>query len=1312
MNYEKRENERVSAENNVTKKSVYTSLKCLDGIQKRIKLKVVLIFILVFQIVFGIGITQQSYATTNELVGPEALIHQIADEGALAPAMLSATSELEKLAVRIENSTEKDLPQNIPNAFYLANQTLTTAGRTYDLSRFNLVLPSIPINNFDEEVQIEINRNQKTLNFVRKNDDNELARQTIANIDVVAYARDKELLQFISSDGKIHAIDMVFARQRDLIFKTPLPVFTVGEIPAEFNSQIENISAAFLTRGFRPPELVNENAVVPITDKSLFNKNSKDSFASIKADGQWAASPFILYKDMGAKRELLGIYHRDVTQSQIQTGFGILHFLAYVISPDGQADVVVDQFANSTVVNKASQIERLIDPVTREAISAFKPEIINQLSSRVQIISANKDNPTDKFLYSEWLTSFRELHAKATAGSSSEKMKLAAHSGDLGEYWQTLVKKQDENELQTEKKMFKRLVSGRGLKYIAAITAGYAALVSAHLYGGSLIAGNGPAWAVDVANTIYDIMPAVLKDAEYRVTMFKGVHALSSLLLINYIAGVLVGKAKGWDFKKALATMGIRTAAFLQFSFIARLAQLTRQKSFVTALRSGSNPFSKVAADSTEGQMAGITESIRPGLNNPFLRGEDLHNRSVINQRVLEAKLKIKQRRKAMAAILANLVVAEKFGIDPATLYMAEKGALDGERLDKLNAEIQQLKANPIIFKQWKTLAREIYFTINDVTKFKEDVSQVSKVDFISYYKIAKATAEKMTRRSRFKEIATQLRLAWVDLTQEKISKSVGDFGYSQYEFLKNVDPTAFISKQSWEQFVLDFMPTLIQVPLVGPRADIIGAQTDSHIRLELAHGENYFAWSTPGHRSDMFNQYAIYGVAVPARMAQVYGDMATQVTETRYQPIERITHEGVKNPEGFLGGLWSWIKGASNLSEAGYGYLFTKDFLKRIKAMQLSFIMDFTCRVLIAKQAVSAALPAFAYSVLMAEWLYAWAWKPITRGNQIYQDRVDANNEIFFAAKIKIAQGLRVNDENLWREGFKSLSQIWLENTKLDRVLSESLNEIFSVLNESQEVLVKREAAIKERVEPFIGSVIRLKIALESRDKEKILIARNELISRYSNSELLSYEKLDAQTLLEYSLLHPPIYNETNSKVSSTLNFAGSLITTYLGTLMFVDTLRLHSWPEKIWGAALISVPLYVSLFYGQKTYNNYVKTNEYIRLREELPKQAFALAEAKKPQFKTLTEYAVWLKNNPTSSQLIREAELNDIVMVLTNGKTVTKLTESQVLQQINRLHRPSLQEIKSCALIMSSGEPAPMRLFEKIRTRIRGVVRPPAN
>jgi hypothetical protein len=1138
----------------------------------------------------------------------------------------------------------------------------------------------------------------------------------------------------IDSSGNIYAIDLAFARSRLVLFNTPIPVFTVGSIPDEIMPQIENLKASFVTRGLQPPTRVNANALIPVTEQQLFSRESSNSSndssgLKINLEGQWKASPFIIYtEDRGVNdRELFGIYHREVTLEQFKLGFAILNLLAYAINPDGQSDDALNLLRDKKLAYTSNLIEKNLDVKTREAFMALTPQIVGQMTSRLSGISQsinnhkNSQSKIDEFLFKEWQSSAVQLHERAMQEGRSEEIRIAAQKGDLGNHWQELIQKPQPDKMKAH--FFKRLVNKKNLKLMAAITAGYAAVVGAHLYGGAVIDGTGPAWAVHIANQLYSIMPETLKNAEYRVTMFKGMHFLSTFLMFNILIGAATGKSFKWDdIKKTMATIGCRVSAKLQFNVLERFSRAMRQPTLFTALRSGVNPFAKVLPDSPAGQIANLSSPVRPGLNNPFLSPNKLKSKTELNNFVLEAKSKVNNRKKVMAALLADLVVAEQFGIDPVTLIMSEQTDITQLKFTESMNEVARLKTNEEFLKKWTALSHEVYFALNDVKDFKNDLSQIHQVQVLEFYKIAKAKAQEINRvqnsDSNLKKLLFNLKSKWHSVTEGGPFKAVGNFGYSQYQFLRHVEPTKFVSDQAWGQFWIDFLPTVVQIPLFGDRANI------SHPH-ELAHSEQNFGWTTPGHFSDMGNQYAVYSVQVPGGLAQVYGDQAVQITEGRYSPIENITYESIIDSENFMQGIWGWMKGAGNLPKAGYGYLAIKSFVKRIKAIQSGFIMDFSTRVFIAGQAASAALPAFVFMRAMAYWMYGWFWDPAVRGNQLYEDSLADKNNEFNDIKTQISKGLRLEDDELLKEGNTALNELYQKNEKIITELKKTLEPTIAYL----EIPEADRAHAELFFSNYLGAVVRLEEAIIKEDfsaQEKAVL---NLRSIYEKSQLPDELKNDAQALLEYSIAHPPFKNGVNTKVTTAINYLAGAVTTYLGTNMFVDLLRSHDWGPKIAEGAVLSAALYYTVYKAQRGIDNLAKTFDYIKLRKTVPVAAFEMAAANHPKFNNMTDYAEWIKKDPTSSDLIRNMDATKLAEILKQDMSVA--AQEQFLKRMNERQKPDLSEIKSCALLLSKKEAlqagdaymflrkptegskaTPMTRKEKIKNLWKGLRKPPTN
>lgn len=1262
----------------------------------------------------------------GEFAGTEDISEQLTREGKNLPEAKSAEQELELLLSQIDSAGETDFPQKTPDAFNLARQKLTITTqrkgsapeqKSYDLSRLNVTLPAVATGDFDKDVLVVIDRQAKTLSLVKMKDGVEQARQTIPNLDVISYARSKESMQFITYDGLVHVIDMAFARSRYVLFKTPIPVFTVGKLPNSAIADIENMKIGFVTRGLKLPNRMNKDAFIPVIDQELFDATGQ---ANMRA--QWNAGPAIVYKDNSPNdRELFRIYHRDVTNEQVKFGWAVLHSLAYAISPEGQSDATAILMRDQQVAQVSTAAETRLDTQSREALSAFTPEVTSQVQTRIRALSQGI-GPTDKFMYEEAAQAFSQFAAKASqpaapapggiigkiksffnpngrAEAAQEAADLAngVAAGDLGAQWQQLTDARVDESQKEQKNMFRRLVSNGGLRKIAYLTLGFGALDAAHQGAISVEQGNGPAWANHFAQSVYKVLP-VLSDSAYRVTMFKGILVLGSLPFIHQAIGLFMARNDGWDFRKHLAKGGARIAAQLQFSFIARLAQLARQKTFITALRTGVNPFKTIRASSLSGQMAGLNEDVRPGVLNPFNNRNTMQTQVEQRNAVLEAKVKVARRQRAMAALVADMMLAEKFGIDPATVARAVKGDLTEEQVLQTAAEVKRIRSNPVFLKAHQKMQREVYYALEGMHAFKNDVANIPIEQIMGFYSTGRRAVQKLTGNGRLNAALGDLKNSWKDFVRGKAFKAVGNFGYGEYQFLSTVEPTKFVGEQSWSQFSADFWFSILEIPLVTERADL----SRPH---ELAHSEHHFGYTTPGHWSDMGNQDIIYGVMVPAQIAQVYGDKAVEVRDERFQPLEWITLKSVTKPEAFLKGIWTWAKGAANVRRGNYGFIYTKDAIKKLKAIQMSFIMDFSCRILLAKQSAVAAVPAFIYSRLMGTWAYAWPWPIITRGNQVYEEQMDERNAELRAFQTGLSQGMRFSNETERDIAFNGLLNLYRKHSKLDSEFADMLNKIEAVIDVPAQQRIDAERAIKQS----IGSVLRLKIAIERKDQPAIRRAYDEL-SRLQANNIPADANLNAQELLEFSVTNPPFKNSVNSAVPTLTNVIGAAVTTYLGTNMFVDLLRDHSWSEKIMSGVAISIPLYVSLFYAQKGLNNFATTLEYIRVRDLVPQKAFADAQAQIPKFKSLVEYAAWLKTQSSTSEVLRAETPEAIAQVIRQNSILVRGGEAAILAEINKGQRPTLNQIRSCGFELLGEQVTPMTRIEKIITAIKGTIRPP--
>ncbi len=1187
---------------------------------------------------------------------------------------------IEQLAEELEAAAgTQNLPPESSNAFYLNNQSAFIRGENFDLSRLNIELPSVAVSDFDKDIEIRADRVSKTLTFIKRDGEKVIASHTIRNIDIVSMARDKELLQMLDSKGQILAIDLAFSRSRMVLFKTPIPIFTVGELPDELKSRTEDLRVENVHRTKTAPfKSINKDAILPEDLAPLAGTDASDPSKI------WTAGDLLITTQND--REVYGLYNRNVTLENIQMGFGILHSLAYAISPEGQSDAANTIYKDEDTAKKATVIADQIDPSTRFALAAFTAPVMNEAMIRLGFIKNSMKNQRDQFLIDEWIKDFTAAKIKAeTADAEARKQAVAPQQNGVKAFF---------------KKTFDRLVSKDGLKKIVILGTFAGGTVGLHEGLNYAAGANATAWAVYAAAVTYSLMP-ILQNSAYRVTMAKGILSLSGIVLIDRIIAGIVGKFRSKSFMNAFVTFGIRTAAFVQFNLFNRLANFARQKTLFVALRNGVGPFAKVRTNSTVGQIAGLDKDTRPGLINPLSNSLEFKNKIEQKKRVIAAAALVENRRLALASLLANLVIAEKFGLDPATLIMAESGELKTEEILKFKKGIQQIQTNTILIERHKKIALEIADAIGDIPEYASDIFKFENGRrFAELYAKAKATAEEMNSRSELKTLATNFKLQWRNITQHRLARAIGNWGYSQYQFLSQVEPTDFVSKQSWEQYSADFIFTVIQTPLFGPRAHLEHPE-------DLAHAEGQLLYSTPGNLASVVEQRLIYGVSAPARLAQIYGDTAIQVREEMYDPIEYSKYQSTENPEGVFRGLWGWMKGAGNLTEAQYGSIFMKQLKRQFNAIQLSIIVAVVTRLVVMGQPLSNAAPAYLFSLLMSTWMYGWPWVPITRGNQLYGESVDKLNARFDGAKLLLSRGLRFKDDGQLQTGMNEILKIYNENSNSDQKLQKLISSAEQLAQIVDSDRIQFNAIFDDpNNSKYLDLVANLKMAMTSKNetnapREGVSSAYEELkMFLESNEHSNSMGKLSPEELLAYSVEHPPFKNKINEKVSLMLNVVGSIVTTLLGNYMFVDLQHNHDWGPKLGAGFLTSFAIYTTIFQAQKRIDNLSKTLDYIELRNAIPRAAIEAVEKDHPKFTSIEDYAKWLKELPSSPEAVRNVDINALVALMNEEADSRFRGRQRLLNEINAAQKPSLGEYKSCAALFKKEPTQPMSRAEKNR------------
>ena len=1146
-------------------------------------------WLLILQIALGSSALTVSRAfavppsTRLDAVTP--ILDQMALDGASDPATVAGRAEAEEFARSLEASSATEFPRNTPDTFHLTGQTLAIvsgadAGTSYDLSSLNVVLPPI-VADFDRrEVSVEVNRDAKEFSLVYSKGGKAVARHTIKGFEVVAFARDVEMLQFIDASGKMYVMDMVFAR--GAAFNSPLPVFHLGSMPEGALAK-GKLDVSFVTRGVRPPDVIPADAVVP------HDVDSKDI---------WTAGDFMVSvtNDSGA-RELVGVFKRGVSQMQMYTGNAVVSFLAGLVSPPEKAAALKNSagvLLDPAVAASANDAAGSMDAFTREALSAFSTKSIDKLRARA---GANKDRAAalrDRFEIGEWIENYTGLRTRAekeldaanykTFPALDDKVKGGDFSGD----WQKVVT-EAMGAAQPGRSLFYKIMTHKAMKGLAAIVAGYLAVKGVGAFVGMPITpemARPLAWTVHSANWMYaHAWPEVFKNIAYRSTLFKSYLALTAFVPAFSILGEIYGRKLGWSAIKAKAAAGMRAYAAVQLVFWVRLARIARQPNFLSALALGLNPLTNVKKDSALGVKLGLADDVRPGVLG-YSATERSAEQFALKRKVLGALASQQARLREYSFMLANVVVAEKYGIDPATLLMARGGKI-------VEGDAARLVTDPKFQAEWLKVAGELR-TVLAAAKSNAilaDVSDISPDDLVADYVTAKKVAQDIAARGKLASTLKTLRIKFRELGPA-LARRLGTYSVAENEFLKRVEPSDFVASSAWQQFFTDYIMTVFQSGVIGARADLAHPEN-------LAADPNGILWTNKGHFTDMQDQAVrAYGLANPAGLALVFQKEASPV-ESLYNPIENFTKVGTSSEDSFLNGMKVWGKNAFNLTKANYGGLFMKSFVKSLKTIQASIVLSMVARVAIAGQSIGAALSGYGYLFFLGMPGYGWPWPVINQGNDSYAEGVKESDAEFLKAKSKIAQGERVKDDLLRNEGYTELAAIYAKHNGAD--LPKEMRQALAASENFLKIPETERISENKQITEFYGQTARMMLALEKGDDSEIRETYEQVRGQYQGEVAEEMKALNAHALLEVALKNPPFRNKANAKVSWFWTYFGAISTTYMATALFATSYGGSMTPALFLSAVGVSAKFYIGTYFGQKLITTVAGRWSEIRARDK---------------------------------------------------------------------------------------------------------------
>jgi len=1067
-------------------------------------------------------------------------------------ALLAAGAELESS----DGTTLPSSQAETKDAFLLTGQTLTAFrgnATDYDLSSLDLNLPDFVITDPAKEIEVGVNA-EGSLQFTLKRGGATLATHTITQAKPLAWARDQELLVFLDQSGTYRAIDLGYAKTA--MFRSPLPVIELLTSKVDF-SRLGFVKLQFLKRDQAPFQL---------------NTEAAEGVRPIEASTVLKAGDLIVTAPSSTLVEDLS---RSVIRTQVYTAESILSFLAMRLNPE-QLDVELAKLkALPDATQTLSQATESIDPFVKAAIQAIPPEAVTALKSRAQTHQDRVNERVDQFTFQEWQDHYQALAAKIDAEDASAA---------------TQVKKLSPRQLVT------RFLTPKSLKIMAGLTAGGALAYGAVQVLGGMNDGAGPAWAMHLMNQAYTHMiPSVLKDSAYRMTLLKSSLSLLSFIPLLWGMGFLGAKkmGKAWKPAKMIASMGMKVYAVIQLPFYHRLAGLVKQRSFLNAMRMGLNPLQKIEADSPLGKQLGLTTDIVPAVNNPAWKSR-LGNQAEVKTAATKALIQQKERLTTLSWMLASVVASEDAksseAMDPATLAVLGDQARSGG-LAMSADEIGKYLDSPEFRAKWEQVAIELE---RELVRAKDpavekslmkDIEKLSPEELGRLYSLAKQTQAKIQSRLVLQKKVATLRAHWKRISISSL-QGIANFGLAENRFLKKVEPSDFVVNQFWKQFLVDYSLAVAQMGLVGARANLADPQA-------LAANEHGVLWTNPGHFSDMFGQVRVYGISVPSSMALVY-QRAAEITDDSYRPPEDTALEGITKKENFFKGLVSWAKGAGNLTQADYGAIWVKRLVRSLKTIQAGYLMMMIERMLIGGQNFGVASLAFVYMTVWSTWQFGWMWEPITRGNQMYQEHLNQSaNEL---AEIKSALGtaIRLDDPVAMPSQIAKLQDLYEKSSiDLPTKLQASIDEMFDRLERMD---VNQIVELKTDFAQSTNQVSALRAAVISGDTTALKNARKQLTEAYraagaEEEAVAALMKLNAVSLLEFSMKTPPFAVKPHGGVEWFTTMMGAVLTTYYATSLSVDTFRENvSWGTKIAEASLMATGLYVGTYYAPRVWKKWI--------------------------------------------------------------------------------------------------------------------------
>lgn len=1056
-----------------------------------------------------------------------------------------------------------------------------------------------------------------------------VARHIIPNLDLVGMVHDSEMLLLLDRKGKLHAIDMGYVISQ--VFQNPIPTFKkLWESQTELNLEAQDVRLEFITRGVQPVNV--GDAVVPL------NRNGEPVFT---------AGDLLVRYNEGSKEKVLGVFSRQVTYDRIREGSALLASLSSLITPDKQIIEFFSKNEGkieSLIQTKVQQLTAAAEVFS--PLQNFDVNQLKALAGRMNSIETEyKPAAVDQFTLAEWARDYEQIKANATDAEKADYFAKRAKSlqetavGDeakkiyrdgynqfladleaqqrlqtsegMGKGWQLLTDQAArQNPFDTGKaKAEKPPASDRSTewKIIGAVTAG----TVAYLSGAFMYTGMETLQNIQILSWLYDnLYTEVMKDLMYRIPLAKSVlawiavipGALATSMFLGKVIDLLaianknkstafavfvrdIQKTWGTSMKdmQRIISAGMRAYSFIVYPYLrVTIETVLRQKSFLSAYENGLNPLRRISPNSATGQELGLQKSEYVGLNNPAAR--NMPDVTAKKKQIQSALSLQKTRVDSLAWVLATMVVAEKSGIDPATLLQASDQRVTPD-------DIRKIFSDPAKEREWELLSDEIRkdLTAKNALTLKQEVNSLSPEKIAEFYLSAQETAKKISAMS---EVRQKAALRWKKMKTtpvDTLNFLLLENGKSDALFLRSLVTDEFVSKQVNQEFRTDHLMVVLISAFIGDRAKMADPKS-------LTAQADGFMWTSHEHNYDMvLNTFAHFFVS-GASLALVFQKLRPQ-QETNYLPKEQFELMSDYRHEGFWRGVGNWLSFGYNErtdkteslakkpiqymynlgTEADIGGIMVKRVKKRLNTIQAGLTLALVFRTAIGGLDPVMALQAWALMFMAGHWFYGWVWDPVQRGNQMIDERLEKHNREFMEAKLNISRGLKENNLEMVEKGYREMTALFEKyNPKAVAQLKNTVNDGFGKALKGSSGAVNLSGEQRE----YLGILALLAKANKQNNQAEFDRAlaqlREVLVNKqgYDRNEVL---KLNAQSLLEFSLSNPPVYTHSNKFLSEVFTLGAGGLTTFMYlplSIMLFDPASLS--PESLTKWFFISTGLY----------------------------------------------------------------------------------------------------------------------------------------